>query len=130
MTYRALFHAAIESKSRIVVPPQDENVPPSTETKEVKRHRLEVRGLCESIFQKIQAVTSQEVPHDEPKALIKAMLDGNMNPCAWTYVASTAYAIEEKALTMHSLCADAGREAMEHLVRLMDERVNPTHVYH
>ena len=130
MTYRALFHSAIASKRHIGVPPQDENEPPSTETKEVKRRRVEVRGLYESILQKLQAVTSKEVPHDEPKALIKAMLDENMNRCAWTYVASTAHEIETKALTMSSLCAKAGREAMGHLIGLMDERVNPRYVYH
>ena len=101
--------------------PANETKPPSTKTNEVKRRKDEVRGLCSSILQKLQAVTSEEVPQDEPEALLTAMLE---------YVASTAREIETKALTMSSLCANAGREAMEHLIGLMDERVNPRYVYH
>ena len=75
-------------------------------------------------------MTSEEVPQDEPEALITPMFEENFKRCAWTYVASTAHEIETKALTMSSLCANAGREAMEHLIGLMDERVNPRYVCH
>ena len=129
VAYRALSHTAIESQSLLGVLAPNETEPPSTKTNEVKQ-RQEVRGLCNSILQKLQAVTSEEVPPDQPEALITAMLEENLNRCAWTYVASTAQEIETKALTMSSLCAKAGREAMGHLIGLMDERVNPRYVYH
>ena len=130
VAYRALSHTPIESQSLLGVLPPNETEPPSTKTNEVKQRQDKVRGLYSSILQKLQAVTSKEVPQDQPEALITAMLEENLNRCAWTYVASTAHEIETKALTMSSLCAKAGREAMGHLIGLMDERVNPRYVYH
>ena len=130
MAYRTLFDTAIESQSHISVLPPNETEPPPTKTDKVKQRKDEVRGLYSSILQRLQAVTSEEIPQDEPEALITPMFEENFTRCAWTYVASTAHEIETKALTMSSLCANAGREAMEHLIGLMDECVNPVHVYH
>ena len=130
VAYRALFHTAMASNSHIGVLPPNETQTSSTETKEVKKRKDEVRGLHRSIREKLQAVTFEEDPHEETEALIRTMLEENQNRCAWSYVAKTAHKSETEATTMSSQCADAGRQAMEQLLCIMDGRVNRPHEYH